>query len=223
VTRTALVAGASGLVGGHVVRLLLEDTGYERVTTLGRRELPFTHKQLAQRVVDFERLTELADFPRVHDVFCCLGTTIRQAGSQDAFRKVDFTYVLALAHVALRHRASQFLLVTALGADPGSRLFYSRVKGEVEEAVKRLQFDGIHILRPSFLIGQRAAIRPAELVAALLSPLVSWAMVGRLRRYRPIRAETVARAMIRAARDASRGVHVYESDEIRRLAARPTA
>ncbi len=167
-TRTALVAGASGLVGGHVVRLLLADTGYERVTTLGRRELPFTHKKLAHRVVDFERLTELADFPRVHDVFCCLGTTIRQAGSQDAFRKVDFTYVLALAHVALRYRASQFLLVTALGADPGSRVFYSRVKGEVEDAVKRLPFDGIHLFRPSFLIGQRGTgggpAEPARLV-----------------------------------------------------------
>ena len=222
-TRTAVVAGASGLVGGHVLRLLLEDKSYEGVTVIGRRELPVSHKKLAQRTVDFDRLSGLSDFPRVHDVFCCLGTTIRAAGSQEAFRKVDCTYVLELARLAVRHRAAQFLLVTALGADPGSRIFYSRVKGEVEEGVKRLQFDGIHIFRPSFLIGKRAAGRAVEQLAGLVSPLVAWVLVGRLRKYRPIRAEAVARAMVRAAREATRGAHVYEFDDIRRLAARPTA
>jgi uncharacterized protein YbjT (DUF2867 family) len=216
--RTALVAGASGLVGGHVLRLLLADPQYERVTVLARRELSLAHKKLAQRVVAFDRLAEVGDFPRVHDVFCCLGTTIKQAGSQDAFRKVDFTYVVELARVALRHRASQFLLVTAIGADPGSRVFYSRVKGEVEAAVQRLQFDGVHIFRPSLLFGARAAPRPAERAAALLSRLVAWAFVGPLGKYRPIKGEAVARAMVRAAREAARGVHVYESAEMRRLA-----
>jgi uncharacterized protein YbjT (DUF2867 family) len=223
VTRTALVAGASGLVGGHVLRLLLEDKGYERVTVIGRRELPVGHKKLAQRTVDFDGLSGLSDFPRVHDVFCCLGTTMRAAGSQEAFRKVDGTYVLELARLAVRHRAAQLLLVTALGADPRSRVFYSRVKGEAEEGVKRLQFEGIHIFRPSFLIGKRAAGRSVEQLAGLVSPLVSWVLMGRLRKYRPIRAETVARAMVRVAREAPRGVHAYESDEIPRLAARSTA
>jgi len=214
VTRTALVAGASGLVGGHLLRLLLEDRDYERVTSLGRRELPLTHKKLAQRVVDFDRLAEVADVPRVHDVFCCLGTTIRKAGSQEAFRKVDYGYPLELARVAVRHRASQFLLVTALGANPGSRIFYNRVKGEVEEAVKRLQFDGIHIFRPSLLVGKRAESRPAERLTVALVPLVAWAFVGPLRAYRPIRADRVARAMVRVAKEAGRGVHVYESRDL---------
>ncbi len=213
-TRTALVAGASGLVGGHLLRLLLEDRDYERVTSLGRRELPLTHKKLAQRVVDFDRLAEVADVPRVHDVFCCLGTTIRKAGSQEAFRKVDYGYPLELARVAVRHRASQFLLVTALGANPGSRIFYNRVKGEVEEAVKRLQFDGIHIFRPSLLVGKRAESRPAERLTVALVPLVAWALVGPLRTYRPIRADRVARAMVRVAKEAGRGVHVYESRDL---------
>jgi len=108
-----------------VLRLLLGDKAYERVTTFGRRELPLTNRKLAQRVIDFDRLAEVSDFPRVHDVFCCLGTTLRQAGSPAAFRQVDFTYVLELARVAARHRASQFLLVSALGADPHARVFYS--------------------------------------------------------------------------------------------------
>lgn len=218
--RTALVAGASGLVGGHVLRLLLEDRGYDRVTTLARRELPLAHPKLTQRRVDFEHLAQLADFPRVHDVFCCLGTTLKQAGSADAFRKVDLTFVVELGRVAARHRASQFLVVTALGADPGSRVFYSRVKGEAEAAVRRLAFDGVYIFRPSLLLGARPEHRPGERLAALVAPLVSWALVGPLARYRPIRAAALARAMVRVARDTTGGVQVYESDAIERLAAR---
>lgn len=219
-SRTALVAGASGLIGGHLLRLLVDDPAYDRVTTLVRRALPLTHKKLVQRVVDFDRLAEVGDFPRVHDVFCCLGTTIRQAGSQDAFRKVDMTYVVELGRMAVRHRATQYLVVTALGADPRSRVFYNRVKGETEEAIRRLQFEGIQIFRPSLLLGNRAQIRSAERIAGLLSPLVGWVMMGPLARYRPINAATVARALVRVARDAPRGAHVYESDEIRRLGRR---
>jgi len=219
-SRTALVAGSSGLVGGHLLRQLLDDPAYDRVTALTRRALPLTHKKLVQQVVDFDRLAEVGDFPRVHDVFCCLGTTIRQAGSQDAFRKVDMTYVVELGRMAVRHRTTQFLVVTALGADPRSRVFYNRVKGETEEAIRRLQFEGIQIFRPSLLLGKREQSRPAERIAGLLSPLVGWVMMGPLARYRPIKAATVARAMVRVARDAPRGAHVYESDEIRRLGRR---
>lgn len=217
--RTALVAGASGLVGGHVTRLLLDDPRYDRVTVLGRRDLPFTHKKLVQRVVDFDHLAHVADFPRVHDVFCCLGTTIRRAGSEAEFRTVDYTYVIELARVALRHRAAQFLVVTAVGADTRSRVFYNRVKGELEDALRRLQFEGLHIFRPSLLVGKRARTRPAEQVAMVLSPLVAWMLVGPLARYRPIRAATVARAMVRAAHPAQKGVHIYEGRGIRRLGA----
>jgi len=219
-SRTALVAGSSGLVGGHLLRQLLDNPAYDRVTALTRRALPLTHKKLVQQVVDFDRLAEVGDFPRVHDIFCCLGTTIRQAGSQDAFRKVDMTYVAELGRMAVRHRTTQFLVVTALGADPRSRVFYNRVKGETEEAIRRLQFEGIQIFRPSLLLGKREQIRPAERIAGLLSPLVGWVMMGPLARYRPIKAATVARAMVRVARDAPRGAHVYESDEIRRLGRR---
>ena len=217
-TRTALVAGASGLVGGQVLRLLLEDPTYSRVTVLARRGLPVSHKKLEQRIVSFDRLAQIADFPRVHDVFCCLGTTMKQAGSPDAFRKVDYTYVVELARVAVRHRASQFLVVTAVGADPASRILYSRVKGETEEALRRLQFESVQIFRPSLIVGSRAQVRPVERVAWLLGLLVAWAFVGPLSRYRPIKAEAIARAMVRVAREAPRGAHVYQSDHIRRLA-----
>jgi len=220
-SRTALVAGASGLVGSHLLRLLLENPAYVRVTVLARRELPLAHKKLEQRVLTFDRLAQIADFPRVHDVFCCLGTTMKQAGSPEAFRAVDYTYVVELARVAVRHRASQYLVVTALGADPRSRIFYSRVKGETEEALRRLQFEAIQIFRPSWLVGARTKSRPTERVAGILGRLVAWAFAGPLARYRPIKAEAVARALVRVALEAPRGTHVYQSDEIRRLGARP--
>ena len=120
----------------------------------------------------------------------------------------------------MRHRASQFLVVTAIGADARSRVFYNRVKGDAEEALRRLAFEGLHIFRPSLLLGRRAESRPLERMAAMLSPLVAWAFMGSLARYRPIKALVVARAMIRVAHEAVRGTHVYESDEIRRLGRR---
>jgi uncharacterized protein YbjT (DUF2867 family) len=216
--RTALLAGATGLVGGHCLELLLHDDAYGQVTVLGRRELGTTHRKLVQRVVDFDRLAEFGDIPRVDDVFCCLGTTMRQAGSEEAFRRVDFTYVYELARLASRHRAGQFLLVSALGANRQSRVFYNRVKGEVEEAVRKLPFDGVHIFRPSLLLGDRRESRPGERLAILAGRALGFVFVGPLGRYRPIAARAVAAAMVRIAKEAARGVHVYESDRIRALA-----
>ena len=172
-----------------------------------------------QRVVNFDRLAELGDLPRVDDVFCCLGTTMKRAGSEEAFRRVDFTYVHELARLASRHGASRFLLVSALGANSRSRVFYNRVKGEVEEAVRKLPFDGVHIFRPSLLLGERRESRPGERFAILAARALGFMFVGPLGRYRPIAARAVAVAMIRIAKDAARGVHVYESDRIRALAA----
>lgn len=220
VTRTALVAGATGLVGSHVVRQLLGERAYTHVTALVRRALP-PHKKLTSRVIDFDRLAELADFPRVDDVFCCLGTTIRTAGSRDAFRRVDLTYVHQLAVLAARHRAGRFLLVSALGADPQSRVFYNKVKGEAEVAARR-EMTNVHIFRPSLLRGKRAEARPLERIAIVLSLALFPFMLGRLRPYRVIKAETVARAMVRVALDETPGPRVYLSHEIRPLLRRGT-
>jgi uncharacterized protein YbjT (DUF2867 family) len=215
--RTALVAGATGLVGGHLLRLLLEDAAYERVTALVRRGVPLSHRKLVQREINFDLLRDLAGSTRVHDVFCALGTTMRQAGSRNAFRKVDFTYVTELARLASDQRASQFLLVSSLGANPRSRVFYNRVKGEAEDAVRQLRFDAIHILRPSLLVGDRKESRPGERLGIVVARLATPFLVGPLRPYRPIAAETVARAMVRAAREGKRGVHAYRSDQIQTL------
>ncbi len=136
--RTALVAGATGLVGSQVLELLLADAHWSRVVSVGRRSSSRQHDKLDQRVLDLGKLETVSDLPRVDDVFCCLGTTIRQAGSQPGFRLVDHAFVLGLARAGVRAGATQFLLVSAIGADPESRVFYSRVKGETEAAIRKL-------------------------------------------------------------------------------------
>ena len=218
--RTALVAGATGLVGGHCLTRLLDEPAYDQVIAIGRRALPRQHAKLVQRVIDFDRLGALgAEFPTADDVFCCLGTTMKRAGSREAFRQVDFVYVVGLASQALQHGAKQFLLVSALGASPKSPLFYNQVKGEAEEAVTALPFEGRYMVRPSLLTGDRPEHRPAERFGLAVASGVSLALVGPLRKYRPIQAATVAKAMVRLAIQAPGGVRIYESDELERLGA----
>ena len=213
-TRTALVAGASGLVGGHLLDALLEDPVYREVHSLGRRPLPRQHPKLVQHTVDFARLEGEA-LPPAQDAFCCLGTTLKRAGSQEAFRAVDHDAVLAFARAAKKAGVQRFLVVTALGAHPRSRVFYNRVKGEVQEDLKALGFDSLVLLQPSLLLGERAESRPGEraaivasrVLAPLLRPLAS----------RPIEARTVARAMVALAHGAPRGVKVAPSGELQEL------
>ncbi len=217
--RTALLVGATGLVGSHCLRLLLADDDWSLVTVLARRRIPASHPKLFSRLVDFDRLSHISGFPRVTDVFCALGTTMSRAGSRNEFHKVDFGYVVETARLAALSGAKQLVLVSALGADRSSSLFYSRVKGEAEEAVRKLPFATVHIFRPSFLAGGRGESRPLERLAVATVSGLSFALVGPLRRYRPVDAAVIARAMIEAARRSEPGVHVHESDRIAAVAA----
>jgi uncharacterized protein YbjT (DUF2867 family) len=217
--RTALVLGATGLVGGLCVELLLEDPAWSRVAVVARRPSGRRHLRLAEVVADFERLDEHADAFAVDAVFCCLGTTIRKAGSREAFLRVDHDYPVAAARLASGRGARRFLLVTALGANAGSRVFYNRVKGEVERDVAALPFEGVALLRPSLILGPRAERRTAEALAQRLAPLAAPLLAGPLRKYRAVDAAAVARAMVRLARDGFRGTRVVESDEIAAIGA----
>ncbi|WP_420126067.1 NAD-dependent epimerase/dehydratase family protein [Longimicrobium sp.] len=211
---SALLLGATGLVGGHVLDLLLGDPAYGRVVVLGRRAVDRQHPKLQQHVADLGRLDEHAALFAVDDVFCCLGTTIRAAGSQDAFRRVDHDYVVGSARVAAAAGARRYLLVTAAGASPTSRFFYSRVKGDAEAGVRAQPFEGIVILRPSLILGPREDRRPSEALFQRVAPAVAWMLVGPLRRARAVDARNVARAMVRLAKERTRGIRVVESEEI---------
>ncbi len=215
---TALIAGGSGLVGGFLLRQLLAAPEYDRVIAVGRRLLGWSHPKLVQIQVDFAALDKVSADLRCDAAFCCLGTTIKQAGSPAAFRAVDHVAVLALAWVARRHGAEKFYFVSSMGADAGSRIFYSRVKGETERALAVLDFKTLGVFRPSLLLGPRLEKRPGERIGAAVLRLAAPMLLGRLRRYRAIEAGVVARAMLRCSLESkTRGVRVYQSDEIQEL------
>jgi uncharacterized protein YbjT (DUF2867 family) len=212
--RTALVIGASGLVGTQLLQQLCASEAYSQVTALVRKPLSTTHPKLTQELVNFDNLEQAASRINAQDIFCTLGTTIRVAGSQEAFRKVDYEYPLEVAEIALRNGAEQYLIVTALGADARSPVFYSRVKGEVEKKIASLGYKTVVALRPSFLVGQRTESRAGEEIGIIIARLIAFALIGPLRKYRAIEASTVAGAMLAEATQNLAGQRVLESDMI---------
>lgn len=221
VKRTALLVGATGLVGSHLLELLLGDEWYDKLIVLTRRRLMIEHPKFVHLEIDFDKI-EAVSFGNVHDVFCCLGTTIKKAGSRQAFEKVDYEYPLTVAKAALAHGAQQFLIVSALGANPDSSMFYAKVKGKMELAIQRFPFQSTHIFRPSILLGDRQEFRPGERLGIIAMKLFSFAMVAAWRKHRPIDASTVAQAMVSAARAGHLGCHTYESDAIQQIDGRGT-
>ena len=214
--RIALVSGASGLVGGALLDTLLEHPRYREIHSLGRRPLPRQHPKLVQHTVDFARLDAQA-LPSAQDAFCTLGTTIKKAGSQEAFRAVDQEAVLNFARAARRAGVQRFVIVTALGANARSRVFYNRVKGETEDALKTLGFESLIILQPSLLLGERSESRIGEQVAGVLARAL--APLLRPLAARPIEARTVARAMVALAHQGPPGTRVVPSGELHALGA----
>lgn len=213
----AVLAGASGLVGGRCLARLLDHPAYGRVTVLSRRPLALSHEKLRVELVDFDHLPGLQG--HCDDVFCCLGTTIKKAGSQAAFSRVDHDYPLALATLGKAAGAQQFLMVSSLGADAQSSVFYSRVKGETERDIAAIGLPKVVFMRPSILRGERQEYRAGERVGVFVGRLIAPLLVGPLRKYRPIAADDVAAAMLYAANHDVRPGSV-ESDEIVRLARR---
>jgi uncharacterized protein YbjT (DUF2867 family) len=216
---TCAIAGAGGLVGSHLLALLLDDAEVARVTALVRHPLAVSRAKLVEAVVDFDHPESLRAHLAVDAVFCALGTTLKQAGSQAVFRQVDLDYPLTLARLAIGAGAKQYLVVTAVGADAHSRVFYSRVKGELEDALRVLSFPrGLHVFHPSMLLGERKEHRPAERAIAVIMRATAPLFGGPLTRYRAIQAEDVARAMRNAAKRAEGGVNVYEGRSLFELA-----
>jgi uncharacterized protein YbjT (DUF2867 family) len=214
---TTLLLGATGLVGGECLRLLASDPRVGPVSVIGRRPLPVEMRdsleasRVEEHVIDFEDPRACAVLPPADQVVCALGTTIRKAGSQERFRRVDHDYPLAIARHAVEHGARHFLLVSALGANSRSRVFYNRVKGELEESISALPYRSVTIVRPSLLLGERPELRLGEEIGKRLSFLVPG-------RYRPVAAASVAAALVQAALDDLPGRRIIESEEISALA-----
>lgn len=211
--RIAVIAGGSGLVGGHLLDLLLADDTWDTVISIGRRELDLDHPKLKQMVVPFPAIGEL---PHADDVFCCLGTTMKKAGGRNAFKVIDHDAVTQVAGSAFRNGATQFLHVTAMGASPKSKIYYNKIKGDTEYFVNAMGIPTTVAFRPSMLDGDRQERRLGEQVG--LSVMRKLAPV--LGKYRPTAAADVATAMVVEAKRHEPGRRVIEAAEITRMAAR---
>jgi uncharacterized protein YbjT (DUF2867 family) len=198
-------------VGSALLKMLLNSDAYSSVCVLARRELPLADSRLSLRVVDFDDLEELPDFPAVDDVYCCLGTTIRAAGSRAAFRRVDLDYVAELSRTAQREGATRLAVVSAMGADSRSKVFYNRVKGDMETVVCALGYESVTIVRPSLLVGDRTERRTGERIALAIAQPISALIPGK---YRPIAASAVARAMVHFQLEGRPGPRVVESGRL---------
>jgi uncharacterized protein YbjT (DUF2867 family) len=214
---TAIVAGATGLIGGQLVQYLLDHSEYDRVIILVRRTTGLKHVKLTELLVDFDQLDNVGEHFKGAILFCTLGTTIKAAKSKEAFRKVDYQYPLQLAILAQKHEAQQFHIVTAMGSDPRSSIFYSRVKGEIEAALKALGLKSLHIYHPSILVGNRKVFRLGERLAMILMKAISITMIGTFSKYRAIEAKKVARAMVNASQKERSGTFLYEYNEMNEI------
>jgi uncharacterized protein YbjT (DUF2867 family) len=215
--KVALLAGASGFVGGLALDSLLDAADIGRVFAVTRRPLGREHPHLANRIVQFEQIEAQLKGMTCHVALCALGTTIRQAGSEQAFRRVDIDAVLAFARAAKAARAQRFVVVSSAAADPQAKNFYLRTKGEMEQSLVAMAFPSLDILQPGLLLGWRKEIRPLELAASIVLPLVNPLLIGKREPLRAISARTVAAAMVGATRSIRRGTLRYTYSGIQAL------
>lgn len=213
-----VIVGASGLIGSYLLDILLERLEYDEVLALVRKELPIQHRKLVQLVVDFDRLEDYSSSINGHAVFTCLGTTRSKVPDLEAYRKIDHDYPLRLAEITKRNNIKQFHLVSSIGANPGSDNFYTRLKGEIEEDIKRVGLKCLQIYQPCVLTGNRKESRPMELFIIRVMKLVDPLLLGSLKKYRSIPAQTVAQAMFNESLKKEEGIFVHPSDEIKLLA-----
>lgn len=208
--KTALIAGSTGLIGRQLLQLLLDSDRYAKVIALTRTDLP-PHPKLVVLQVEFSKLTEWGSKMTADDVFCCLGTTMDKAGSRENFYQVDFYYPLLIAKTTQTRGARQYLLVSALGASSDSSIYYNRVKGEIEEAIRQVPFTAIHIFRPSLLLGPRKEKRSGESAARIFYGIFGFLIP---KKYKAIQSIKVARAMLELATREQEGVFFHESGEL---------
>ena len=219
-----MLLGATGLTGGKVLQGLLGREEVTQVVALVRHKLPTLHDKLAQHEVDFDRLEDHAELFDVDVIICCLGTTIKKAGSQDQFRKVDLGYPMKAGELGRSRGVRAFILMSAISASSSSTIFYNRVKGELEDALRDLDYPYLSIYHPSLLLGDRKEQRTAEALGIKAMPLVNRLLIGPLDKYRGIEAQTVASAMVNEAcrlasePAAEQVVQTREYDEIVQLA-----
>ncbi len=214
--KTALIIGSTGLTGSHLLQQLLESNEYDKVISFSR-EVEVKHPKLVNHIVDFDKPEEYCDLVKGDDFFCTIGTTIKKAGSEEAFRKVDFVFPKNFAKCAMDNGISQFLIISALGADSKASNYYMKTKGEIEDFLKESKFKSVAIMQPSLLLGDRKEFRFAEKIGGAIMKLFSFAFVGSLAKYKAIESKTLANALFIIAQKNVAGFTVYQSDTIQKI------
>ena len=212
--KTALLLGASGLTGSLLLQQLLQDDYYKKVIVYTRKSLNIQHQKLQEMIIDFDTIDTAVE---ANDIFCCLGTTIKKAGSKTAFEKVDFDYPLKIAQLQKNAGSEKFLVITAMGASANSSIFYSMVKGKLEKQLQLLQFSSLYIFRPSLIIGNRKEKRIGERIALILSTIINPLLMGSLAKYKSVTAVAIAKAMIFSAKENKPENQIILSDEIKKF------
>lgn len=215
--KRAIVIGASGLIGIELVNQLLGDSSCEELRVFLRKPLPLEHSKLKQVITDFDHLEKCAHEIIGDVVYCSMGTTIKTAGSQEAFAKVDYTYVLNFADFAKKNQVPRFVVVSSLGVTPSGGNFYLTVKRDVENALAKLNFKSLVVVRPSMLLGDRKEFRLGESIGKAVMKALGFLFIGKLKKYKAIEAKVVAKAMIALSKTELEGVSVFESNRLQEL------
>jgi uncharacterized protein YbjT (DUF2867 family) len=211
--KTALVAGATGLVGKELIKEMVTNDNYQKVIVLSRRELQINHPKLEVKLVDFDKLNDALLPDKIDECFCSLGTTQKKSGKKGLY-KVDYEYVVKLAQLCKHLNIPKFLVVSSQGANPNAAFFYMKTKGEMEEAVKKAGIETCYIVRPSLITGKRDESRFAETIGSYVYKLLTPLMVGKMRKLRPVSGTKIARCMIALAKKGEKGNFTIESDFI---------
>ncbi|MCF2443156.1 oxidoreductase [Dyadobacter sp. CY345] len=210
--KTALLIGATGLVGKQVLQNLLNSEDYGEVKILTRRDTGVRHQKLNEIFFNFDNPD--ASLVKADDIYCCLGTTIKKAGSEESFKKVDFIYPLQIGRLAKLNGSTKYLIISSMGADAKSMIFYNRVKGEIERELTDLHFETLHILRPSLLLGDRGETRTGEKIGEILSKILNPVMIGPLKKYAAIESSKVATGMVKLGQFPNKGTFIHDSAEL---------
>lgn len=216
--RKALVIGATGLIGRNLVFEILKTENYTELIVLTRRDLVIKHPKLQQHIIDFDELESFAHLMQVDDVFCCMGSTQSKTPDVNLYRKIDYTYPLQVAVLAKERGARQFHLVSSMGANSNSTIFYSRLKGEIEMAIRELNYESYFIYRPSLLLGSRNESRPLETISQYLMRVLNILFVGPLKKIKAIPGSTVSKAMLKKALQNQKGTYTIPNNKIFELA-----
>lgn len=216
--KTALLIGATGLVGEQCLKELLHTSAYEKVIVLARKKPEAKSPKLETIPTNFENLESIAQQLKADDVFCAMGTTIGKAGSQPAFKKIDFEIPLQVAKLALQNGAKKYILVSSIGANANSFAFYTKVKGELEEALKNLGFESLIVLRPSILLGNRKETRTGEAIGRIVAEKLPFLFSGPLKKYKGTPVDLLGKLMVKLAQEKHAGARIIENEEIFALA-----